>query len=75
MTPEQLLARVFDVDATDLRDATCNFEVAGWDSLGHMTLVVELENAYRVMFSPAETLRMTSVGGIKQVLRERGVAC
>jgi len=75
MTPEQVLARVFDVDAADLRDATCNLDVADWDSLGHMTLVVELEAVYQVLFSPAEALRMTSVGGIKQVLRERGVSC
>ena len=75
MTPEHVLARVFDVDAAELGDGSCNRDVAGWDSLGHMTLVVELESAYGVLFSPAEALRMTSVGEIKQVLRERGVAC
>jgi acyl carrier protein len=74
MEPELVISRVFGVRPSDVSDETRNADVEAWDSLGHMTLVVELESEYGVSFSADEVLQMTSVGAIKRVLGERGVA-
>jgi acyl carrier protein len=70
--PEDVLAKVFGVPAREIDDRTSNRTLPAWDSLGHMTLIVELESTYAVSFSAEETLRMNDLGTIKRVLRERG---
>ena len=74
MAPEAVLSKVFNVSERDLSDATSNRSLAAWDSLGHVTLVLELEAAYGVSLSAADTLEMTDLGSLKRVLRRRGAA-
>jgi acyl carrier protein len=47
--------------------------VPAWDSLNHVTLILELEGAFGVSFAAEEALGMTDVGAIKRVLRTHGV--
>ncbi len=75
MTPETIVARVFDCNVADVTDATSNETLAAWDSLGQITLLIELESAYGVSFSAEESLALTNVGAIKRLLGERGVTC
>lgn len=72
MTPEQVVGKVFGVDPRAVTDATSNTTLPEWDSLGHMTLVVELESTYAVSLSPDDALAMTDVAAIKRVLTSRG---
>jgi acyl carrier protein len=74
MAPEAVVARVFGRTASELNDATSPETVGEWDSLGHITLIIELEAAYGVSFGPEEAMAMTSVGAIKAALRAHGVA-
>ena len=46
--------------------------VAGWDSMQHLALVAELEASFRVRFTTAEILDMTTVGAIRRVLAGKG---
>jgi acyl carrier protein len=73
MAPEAVVARVFGMTRASVSDATSNATVPEWDSLNHVTLVLELETAYGVSFSAEETLAMTDVGAIKRVLQSHGV--
>jgi acyl carrier protein len=43
-------------------------EVAGWDSLGHMQIVLKLESALGRTLSPEEILRLTSVADVAALL-------
>ena len=74
MTPETVLAKVFGVPASEINDQTSNRTLAAWDSLGHMTLIVELEATYGVSLSADEALVMNDLATIKRVLRDRGAA-
>ncbi|HET7228570.1 MAG TPA: acyl carrier protein [Longimicrobium sp.] len=73
MKPELLVSRVLGVPAQQLSDSTSNAQLGTWDSLAHITLVLEIESTYGVSVSVEEALGMTSVGAIKQVLAQRGV--
>lgn len=57
-----------------LADAVSHEDVSGWDSLGHVQLIEELETAFSVRISSAEMLEMTHLGAIRGLLRQRGVA-
>jgi len=72
--PEEVLAKVFGVPARELTDTTSNRNLAAWDSLAHMTLIVELESTYGLSLSADDALKMNDLGTIKRVLRERGAA-
>lgn len=72
MTPEEVLAKVFGVDRHTVNDATSNATLPEWDSLGHVTLIMELEGTYGVSFSPEEALAMTDLAAIKRVLAAHG---
>ena len=72
--PEQVLARVFGVPASQLHDAASPETVPTWDSLAHMTMLVELERVYGVSIAPIDAIEVKSVGAVKQMLRDYGVS-
>lgn len=45
-----------------------------WDSVAHLNLVLSIEQEFGLQFSPEDFMRMQSLGAIKSMLVERGVA-
>lgn len=43
-----------------------------WDSVGHMALVAEIEDAYDVMFDTDDVLDMSSYGKAVEIVRKLG---
>ena len=72
MTPEAVVARLFGLPRSEVNDSTSNETVDKWDSLNHVTLILELESVYGVSLSAEEALAMVQVGAIKRVLRSHG---
>ncbi len=72
MRPEELIAKVFGVDPHAVDDATSNTNLPEWDSLGHVTLIMEIESTYGVSLSAEDALAMTDLGSIKRILELRG---
>ena len=73
MSPEQLVAKVFGLHLSQVTGDTSNQNTSEWDSLGHVTLMMELEGHYGVSFSTEEALALTSVASLKRTLAERGI--
>lgn len=74
MSPEATVARVFGRDPVTIDDSTGPENLPEWDSLGHVTLVIDLESTYGVSFETEETMALTSVGAIKAALKSHGVS-
>ena len=72
MAPEAVVARLFGVPRHSVTDATSNASVSAWDSLNHVTLILELEEVFGVSLSAEDALAMTDVGAIKRILRSHG---
>ena len=80
MTPEQrdeklrqTLSAVLGVPAEQINDDTSPDNVAAWDSVMHLNLVLALEEAFVTSFTPEETLDMTSAKLIRLLLEEKGI--
>ena len=71
--PELVVARVFHSDPASITDDTGAGSIDGWDSLGHVMLMAELEQAYGISLSADQTIGLTSVRAIREHLAERGV--
>lgn len=74
MKPEALVARVLGVPEGDVSEQTSNQNLPAWDSMGHVTLILELESTYGISLSMEDALQLTSIDAIKRLLRARGIA-
>lgn len=69
---ESTFIKVFNVDKDRLADF--NFETEEiWDSLSHLTLISELEEAFDVMFDTEDILHFGGYENGKKILTKYGV--
>jgi acyl carrier protein len=68
-----IFEKVFGIEPGDFSLDTVPEDVLRWDSLGHMTLVMDLEDAFGVHFEVDEIAELTSGRKIVEVLRAKGV--
>ena len=78
MTNEQLLARltpifrdVFGDRTLALRSDMSSDDIEDWNSISHVTLVVEIESEFGVHFKSAEMERLRSVGHIIESIQAK----
>ncbi|SDW05058.1 acyl carrier protein [Thiocapsa roseopersicina] len=69
-----ILSEVFRLKEKEINIALTKADVGSWDSLKQMDLVLTLEREYNILLTIPDILRMVSVAGIVDVLREKGVA-
>jgi acyl carrier protein len=69
----KMLVETFGIDPSALVDSLAMKDVATWNSLTHIELIVGLEEFFRIQFTQDEVVEMTSVGAIRGVLRRRGI--
>ena len=68
-----LFEKVFGIDAGDFSLDVVPEDVLRWDSLGHMNMVMELEDTFGVHFEVDEITEMSSGRKIIEILRAKGV--
>ena len=71
---EQLLADLLQIPVTEVMDELAMTDLEVWDSLKHMELIASLEDQLDIQLSFDDIVAMRSVGDIKRVLSDRGVA-
>jgi acyl carrier protein len=73
----RILREVFDNDALVATPELTARQVTGWDSLGHVRLVVEVEREYGLRFSATEIGSLKNVGQLADLIikktRQTGV--
>lgn len=62
---------VFGDDNLLVTRATRATDVPGWDSLMHVTLVLEVERVYRIRFSSREVAMLSNVGELQDLVNAR----
>jgi len=65
---------VFDDDELTIDRDTTAADVEGWDSLAHVTLLINIEKAFGVRFSSAEVASLKCVGDLEDLI-ESHLAC
>ncbi len=72
-TVEEVVSRVFGVERENIDENSSPEAVEGWDSLGHLNLVLTLEKNFNVSIDIADVIEMGSVRRIREILLEYGV--
>jgi acyl carrier protein len=62
---------VFDDDELQLRPEMTADDVDGWDSLAHIRLILSVQKAFGIKFSPIEMNRLKNVGDLIALTRDK----
>lgn len=74
MTLEHLIRRTFVLgDEVAITDDLGPGQLQGWDSLGHVRLLVSLESTYGISVDMDEMVALQTVADIKNLLRKKEV--
>jgi acyl carrier protein len=64
----EVFQEVFNDDDLTVTPETTAADVAGWDSLMHVTLVLHVEKAFGIRFSSSEVDSLESVGDLADLI-------
>jgi acyl carrier protein len=70
----QVFQDVFDDDELTITTKTTAQDVEGWDSLMHVTLLVNVEKAFGVRFTSSEVAALKNVGELVDLIARRAGA-
>ena len=60
----------FDLTAPDLNEGLTYQSIQAWDSVGHMALIAELEEAFEIMMDTEDIIDFSSYEKGKEILRK-----
>jgi acyl carrier protein len=66
---QKVFREVFDNEQLTVRRETQAKDVEGWDSLTHITLIMTLEDTFKVKFTTREVMGFQNVGEMMDCLR------
>lgn len=58
-----IFRQVFDEDELVIGEGMTAADIAGWDSMGHINLIIAIEKHFEVRFTAAEIAAMRAAGG------------
>ncbi len=70
----QVFQQVFDDDELQIGPQTSAKDIEGWDSLMHVTLMVNVERAFGVKFTSSEVAALQNVGDLLTLIDARSRA-
>lgn len=71
----EIFCDLFDLPGLVVSRETTAADVKGWDSLMHITLVAEVEDAFGIKFTMKQILDMQNVGEMIDLIVEKGGSC
>jgi acyl carrier protein len=74
MKIEELFARILREPVETLTDDSSPKTVSSWDNLRHIELVMAAEAQYRVRFATSEVATIHTLGCMRSLLQQKGIA-
>jgi len=66
------LAGMFEEPADKVSEATARDSIYGWDSLGTLTLMAEMDEKFDIQLSEQDVTGFASIGDVVELLARRG---
>jgi acyl carrier protein len=66
---KQLIATLFKCEVSDLADTTGPGDIPGWDSLGHVTLMVEVQKQFGSHVPVEDAIEVESIADLAAILK------
>jgi len=69
----RIMSKIFRVMLEEITPKSSMDNLEAWDSLGHLSLIITIEEEFQFSLSEDEILNMISYADIKQILSNRGL--
>jgi acyl carrier protein len=66
-----ILRDVLDDDTLQIAPELKASDVAGWDSLNHIRIILTVEKVFGIKFSPAEIAKLKDVGELERLIESK----
>lgn len=70
---EEIFSKCFDIPAKEVHDGIEYQSIESWDSLNHLEFASMVEEEFDIELDMDEIIDMSSVGKIREILRNHGV--
>jgi acyl carrier protein len=68
---QEIFRDLFDDDNIVLTDDTSAKDIAGWDSLTNVKLIVRVEKAFKIRFGTGEVVGINNVGELEALITKK----
>jgi acyl carrier protein len=68
---EQVFHNIFEDDSIKLTRETTAQDIEAWDSVQHVTLMLEIESEFKVRFSTSEMAYLKNVGELVDLIDKK----
>jgi acyl carrier protein len=68
----KMLSDAFEEPVANLRPEVSRDDVPGWDSMGALTLMAELDERFGIELTADDSKKMTRIDDVLQLLRKHG---
>ena len=68
-----IFRKVFDDETIVLNDQMTANDIGSWDSLSHMLMITQVENAFSIKFSLREINKLKNVGALIRLIESKSV--
>jgi len=68
---EEIVATIFNVPTETVTPDSSPDTIENWDSMGHLMLILEVEQEFELQLSPEEVETLTSVRSIIELLEKK----
>jgi acyl carrier protein len=68
---KKIMSEVFYVDDLDVTESTTADDVAEWDSLSHIRLIVAVERKFKIKFKNSEIESLKNVGDLVKMIEAK----
>ncbi len=67
----EIIAGVCETEPANITEKTTIGDFAGWDSIGHLTILSSIEEAFDISFEPEEMMDLEDVADILKAVGEK----
>ena len=68
---KQVMSEIFDIPLKDINTNSSMDNIPSWDSLGHLQLIIRLEEEFNITFNERDTLSMVNFESIEKILSKK----
>jgi len=69
---QEIAATLFNVPVDTVSLASSSSTIENWDSMGHLMLVLELEQQFSVQLAPEDVEKITDIKSVVDLLKSKG---
>ncbi|MFX0183986.1 MAG: acyl carrier protein [Candidatus Hodarchaeota archaeon] len=68
-----IIGKILLLESHQIRDDFSRNDIEDWDSMTHLVLVSEIEQAFDVILSDDEIIEIETIGDFKKILIKNGI--